>query len=390
MKKDPLYKLIKKSESIGLLCNHTAWHASTGHYSFQSLAATGKLTQVYIPEHGLFGELQDQAKLDNTSIYSSLGESVEWISLYNSVEQSLTAKDDQLRKIDTLVIDLQDAGSRYYTFISTISLLLKKITYLHLDIKIIVLDKPNPAGRIVEGTRMSKEYASFIGIEGLPHRHGLTIAELCRYLKYKIEGEWELFVYPISQKDYVFIAPSPNIPTVATCNLYSGQCLWEGTNISEGRGTTLPFETIGAPFLDWVFEDEWNNADHPAFHKSCHIRPTRFVPVFHKYTNETCSGLQLLPHGNISYHSLAHSLRLIKYVKEKTASFEWRAGKYEAFNDKKAIELLVGDALLLNYLDDKASWKEVKQKINEEEREWIKEVSPFLIYKPSLQKLKLN
>jgi uncharacterized protein YbbC (DUF1343 family) len=204
MKKDPLYKLIKKSESIGLLCNHTAWHASNGQYSFQSLAATGKLKQVYIPEHGLFGELQDQAKLDNTSVYSSHGDNIEWISLYNSVEQSLTATDDQVRKIDTLIIDLQDAGCRYYTFISTISLLLKKITYLHLDIKVIVLDKPNPAGRTVEGTRMPKEYASFIGIEGLPHRHGLTIAEFCRYLKNKLEGEWKLFVYPISQKDYTF------------------------------------------------------------------------------------------------------------------------------------------------------------------------------------------
>lgn len=205
-----------------------------------------------------------------------------------------------------------------------------------------------------------------------------------------MEGEWELLVYPISLKDYTFIAPSPNIPTVAVCNLYSGQCLWEGTNISEGRGTTLPFETVGSPFMDWVFGEDWNNADHPAFNKNCFIRPTRFVPVFHKYTNETCNGMQLIPHSENNYHSLAHSLQLIKYVKEKTPSFEWRAGKYEAFNDKKAIELLVGDDLLLDYFGDKASWKEVKQKMNEEEKEWIKEVSPFLIYKQSLQKLKLS
>jgi uncharacterized protein YbbC (DUF1343 family) len=390
MKKDPLYKLIKKSESIGLLCNHTAWHASNGQYSFQSLAATGKLKQVYIPEHGLFGELQDQSKLDNTSIYSILGKGIEWISLYNSVEHSLTATNEQLYKIDTLIIDIQDAGSRYYTYTSTISLLLKRITFLNLDIKVIVLDKPNPAGRQVEGTRMEKKYASFIGVEGLLHRHGLTIAELCRYFKNKMSGEWKLFVYPISQKDYVFIAPSPNIPSIAICNLYSGQCLWEGTNISEGRGTTLPFETIGAPFLDWVFEEDWNNTKHPLFHNNCIIRPTRFVPVFHKYTNETCSGFQLIPNSRKEYHSLGHSLQLIKYVKEKTVSFEWRAGKYEAFNDRKAIDLLVGDSLLLDFLEEKASWKEVRQKMNEEEREWIKEVSPFLIYKPSLQKLKLN
>jgi len=388
LKKDPLYKLLKKSESIGILCNHSAWHASTGQYSFQSLATTGKLKQVFIPEHGLFAELQDQEKLDYTSSYSFFSKNIEWISLYNSVEKSLTATDGQLRNIDTLIIDIQDVGSRYYTFISTIWLMLKKITLLDLDIKVIVLDKPNPAGRQVEGTRIEKKYASFIGLEGLPHRHGLTIAELCRYFKNKMEGEWALFVYPISKKDYLFIAPSPNIPGPEVCNLYSGQCLWEGSNISEGRGTTLPFETIGSPFMDWVFAEDWNNANHPAFNKNCFIRPTKFVPVFHKYANETCNGLHLIPKADKKYHSLAHSLQLIKYVKEKTALFEWRAGKYEAFNDRKAIEILVGDTLLLNYLEEKASLKEVQQKLNEQEREWIKEVSPFLIYKQSLQKLK--
>ncbi len=390
MKKDPLYKLLKKSESIGLLCNHSAWHATTGQYSFQSLAATGKLKKVFIPEHGLFGELQDQVKLDDTSIYSSLAPGFDWISLYNSLDGSMTATDETLKGIDTLLIDLQDVGSRYYTFTSTTWLLLNKITSLKLDIKVVVLDKPNPAGRQVEGTRMTKDYASFIGLEGMPHRHGLTMAELCRYFKNKMNGDWELFVYPINPKDHRFIAPSPNIPSVAVCNLYSGQCLWEGTTISEGRGTTHPFEMIGAPSMDWVFQEDWNNQSHPAFQKNCQVRPTRFVPVFHKFANETCNGIQLLPAENKPYHSLAHSLKLVRYVKERNASFEWRAGVYEAFNDKKAIELLVGDALLLGWFEGKIPWKEIKEKINEEERAWIKEASPFLIYKPSLQKLKLN
>lgn len=310
--------------------------------------------------------------------------------MYNSSEASLTATGDKLKDIDTLVIDLQDTGSRYYTFTSTTWLLLNKITSLKLDINVVVLDKANPAGRQVEGTRMTKEYASFIGLEGLPHRHGLTIAELCRYFKNKMKGDWKLFVYPVNQKDHRFIAPSPNIPSVAACNLYSGQCLWEGTTISEGRGTTLPFEMIGAPSMDWVFEEDWNRPDHPVFQKNCQIRPTRFVPVFHKFANETCNGIHLLPGENRSYHSLAHSLKLVRYVKERTASFAWRAGVYEAFNDRKAIELLVGDPLLLAWLEDKTSWKEVRQKMNEEEKAWIKEASPFLIYKPSLQKLKLN
>lgn len=391
MKKDPLYKLLKKSEAIGLLCNQSGWQAGAGKYTFQWLAQQGRLRKVFIPEHGLFGELQDQVKLDDTSLYKNLaGGIVEWISLYNSKDQSLSASAEQLARLDTIIIDIQDTGSRYYTFTSTIWLLCKKIAALKLNIKIIVLDKPNPAGRQVEGTRIKKEYASFIGLEGLPHRHGLTIGELCRYFKNKLDGKWELVIVAPVKKKTVFISPSPNIPTTTTCSVYSGQCLWEGTNLSEGRGTTLPFETIGAPFLNWVFSEDWNNPKHPAFNKHCYVRPLLFMPVFHKFTGETCYGIHLLVHEKSKYHSLAHSLKLIKYVKEKTTAFEWRKGKYEAFNEKNAIELLVGDRLLLDYLENKATWEEVKLNLKEEESGWIKEVSPFLIYKSPLQKLKIK
>lgn len=390
MKKDPLHKLLKKSESTGLLCNQSAWHPLTGKYTFQSLAETGKLKKVFIPEHGLFGELQDQVKMDDTSAYQQLAENIEWISLYNSANHSLTASDEQLKAIDTLVIDIQDAGSRYFTFTSTIWLLLKKITELQLTITIIVVDKPNPAGRQVEGTKITGPFASFIGLEGLPHRHGLTIGELCRYFKFKLGACWELIIIPARKKEAVFISPSPNIPAISTCTVYSGQCLWEGTNISEGRGTTLPFEMVGAPIMNWVFTDDWNNPKHPAYNKACFIRPVRFIPVFHKYKDEVCQGLHILPQSKKEYHSLAHSLQLIKYVKERTPGFEWREGRYEAFNDKKAIELLVGDQLLLDYLDNKTSWKEIQLKLDKEEREWIAEATPFLIYKQPLQKLKIK
>jgi uncharacterized protein YbbC (DUF1343 family) len=390
MKKDPLHKLLKKSESTGLLCNQSAWHPFTGKYTFQSLAETGTLKKVFIPEHGLFGELQDQVKMDDTSAYQQLAEHIEWISLYNSADHSLTASDEQLKGIDTLFIDIRDAGSRYFTFTSTIWLLLQKITTLKLSIRIIVLDKPNPAGRQVEGTKITSSFASFIGLEGLPHRHGLTIGELCRYFKSRLGASWELIIIPIRKKESVFISPSPNIPAISTCTVYSGQCLWEGTNISEGRGTTLPFELIGSPAMDWVFRDDWNNATHPVYNKACFIRPVRFIPVFHKYKDQVCNGLHILPHPKKGYHSLAHSLQLIKYVKERTPGFAWREGKYEAFNDKKAIELLVGDQLLLDYLDNKTKWKEVKLKLDKEEREWIAEIAPFLIYKLPLQKLKIQ
>ncbi len=390
MKKGPLYKLLKKKESIGLLCNQSGWHPQTGKYSFQWLAENTRLKKVFIPEHGLFGEWQDQVKSDDTSLYKNLSGDLEWISLYSLSNSSLTASADQLRTIDTLIIDIQDIGSRYYTYTSTTWLLLKKITELNLDMTVIVIDKPNPAGRQVEGTRIKKEFTSFIGIEGLPHRHGLTLAELCRYFKSKLQGKWDLIIYPVHKKEWIFIPPSPNIPTTTTCTFYSGQCLWEGTNISEGRGTTLPFEMIGAPFLNWVFFEDWNSVLHPAFNKHCVIRPLYFVPVFHKFAGEICPGIHMMIREKEKYHSLSHSLRVMKYIKEKSQEFEWREGPYEAFNDKKAIELLLGDQLLLDYAENRASWKDVKLKLGEEETEWIKEVSPFLIYKSTLQQLKIK
>jgi len=384
------YNILKKSSRIGLLCNQTAWQVAEKKYSFELLIQKRLLKKVFIPEHGLFAELQDQEKLEAASIYHRFSDKVEWISLYNQHESSLTASAEQLSGIDCLIIDLQDAGSRYYTFITTTWLLLKSITDLSLDIQIIVRDKPNPAGRQVEGTRMTPSFASFIGLEGLPHRHGLTLGELCRYFKNKLNARWDLVIDPVRKKDFLFIPPSPNIPSVNTCLLYSGQCLWEGTNISEGRGTTLPFEMIGSPFLDWVFNEDWNDTKHPAYDKHIYTRPVRFMPVFHKHAAKPCSGLHIMLHDKKKYHSLSHSLKLISYIKNKAAEFAWKEGKYEAFNDKKAIELLVGDQMILDYFENKCRWKEVKIKLQDEEAAWIKEASSFLVYKPSLQQLKIK
>jgi len=199
-----------------------------------------------------------------------------------------------------------------------------------------------------------------------------------------------LVIDEVDKKDRYFIAPSPNIPSTITCSLYSGQCLWEGTNISEGRGTTLPFEVIGAPFLDWVFRENWNETGHPAFNKHCHIRPLQFRPVFHKFADQTCSGIHLMVHKKEKYHSLSHSLQLLKYFRQRANAFAWREGKYEAFSDRKAIELLIGDQLLLDYADNKADWKDVKYKLSREEAAWIKEASPYLIYQSPLQQLKIK
>jgi uncharacterized protein YbbC (DUF1343 family) len=372
------------ASSIGLLCNQTAWHSDTGIYLFQSLLATQKIKTVFIPEHGLFGELQDQQKLNVTECYTHLGEEIEWISLYNDSINALTVPDEKLKPHDCIIIDIQDVGSRYYTFISSIWLLFQQMTRLQLTIDIIILDKPNPAGPQVEGTRMTKPFSSFIGIEGLPHRHGLTIGELCSYFKNKIGGKWSLTIIPFNENENQFIPPSPNIPGKETCMLYSGQCLWEGTNFSEGRGTTLPFQIIGSPAAKWVFEENWNYRAHPLYHEHLQLRPLAFIPVIHKHKDETCFGLHLITPYQKAFHSLLFSLQLIRYCKEKTPEFAWRNGIYEALNNRPAIELLAGDEDILDYLNGNSSLNLVKEKLVFEEREWIKESSPFLRYKQKL------
>lgn len=371
----------------GLLCNHTAWHSTPGNYLFQALASTLKIKTVFIPEHGLFGELQDQAKLNITSHYAYLDAGIQWISLYNDTAQALTAPVDVLLKHDCIIIDIQDVGSRYYTYTSSIWLLLQQLTQLQADIEIIILDKPNPAGRQVEGTRMPARFSSFIGLEGLPHRHGLSIGELCRYFKNKLGGKWQLSVITFNEDEHTFIPPSPNIPDIKTCRLYSGQCLWEGTNFSEGRGTALPFQQIGSPLATWVFNDSWNQHTHPLYHENIRCRPLIFIPVFHKYKEQPCYGLHLITDHRQPFHSLLFSLQLIRYIKERTAGFKWRTGTYEALNDRPAIELLTGDQLLLDYLESKATLQMVKEKLAYEEQEWIHEVSPFLLYPQPLKQI---
>ena len=183
-----------------------------------------------------------------------------------------------------------------------------------IDLPIYIIDKPNPAGRQVEGTMLRAGYRSFIGIEGIIHRHGLTIGEMAYFLYNEINAKFPLHIisYKASQssKDLMpwSIPPSPNFPGLFTAHFYSGQCLWEGTNISEGRGTTRPFEMFGAPFMDKLISYNrdngfvnWNDTNHPIYDSGAYIRWMKFIPVFHKFEDECCYGFQLLLNPNMQY-----------------------------------------------------------------------------------------
>ncbi len=386
--------LVLKNGRLGVLCNQTAWHVERGEYLFESVAKSGNLVRVFTPEHGLFAELQDQVKLDANRVYDSLGlDGVEFVSLYGNTEETLYASIDKLTDLDALIIELQDVGCRYYTYTSTILNLFKTLKGGEINLPIYIIDRPNPAGRQVEGTMLRAGYRSFIGIEGTLHRHGLTIGEMAHFLYNEINAKFPLHIisYHASQsnKDLLpwSIPPSPNFPGLFTAHYYSGQCLWEGTNVSEGRGTTRPFELFGAPFMEKLTSfnrengfENWNSPDNPMYDAGAFIRWMKFIPVFHKYKDECCYGFQLLPNPNMQYHALAHNLRIMRFIKENCEGFEFRPGKYEAGTDRTAIELLLGDKELIDFVNGEGNWSDIKEHIKVEEQKWIRKTKKILLY----------
>lgn len=377
------------SGNTSILCNQISYDFRSGKYLFEILNERDILKSVFIPEHGLFAEFQDQVKLDQTNIYRFFRIDVPMISLYGKEEGSIFISKKYLENIQTFIIDIQDVGSRYYTYLSTINNLFLAIKNHTLQIKVYVIDHPNPAGRQVEGTCLPKEYTSFVGIKGLPHRHGLTIGEMCKYLKYEMDADFDLKIIPFSFENFdkpFEISPSPNFPSLTTAQLYSGQCLFEGTILSEGRGTTKPFEIIGAPFLKWETLLKIRNelfSNYPIFKNKIALRPLKFIPTDNKFKDEVCVGFQLhmlTP----EFHSLLFSLILLHYIQKYTKLSIWKIGKYEFESEKTAIEILAGDKKILDCLKNSGDFKALIPHLQREEILWIKKVKKHLIYPDEL------
>jgi len=376
-----VHELIRSFQSgqskVGVLCNQTAFVFEQREYLIEALAEKKVLKTVFVPEHGLFSELQDQEPLENTQAYS-FWEGVSFVSLYGRDEQSLKAAPTLLEDLEDVVIDIQDVGCRYFTYLTTIAYLFETLSRCTRPPRIWLIDHPNPASRQVEGTPISSKYASFIGHTGLPHRHGLTLGELAIWLKKFYRGNFELRVVLPQHDDFYFqIYPSPNFPSLQTAHLYSGQCLFEATVLSEGRGTTRPFEIVGAPFLEWntlqkIKQDfEKQTDDLPLVNYI--LRPLQFIPTFHKYANELCSGFQVHLSYNKVNHSLLSSLILLRIFNEYVPNL-WREGAYEKGNPRTALEILVGDEILIDFVHGKTELKTTIDHLKTTEKEWIQSV----------------
>ena len=301
------------------------------------------------PEHGYGGEAQDLVGVSDAQ--DAQGTPIR--SLYGDAFEDLAPRPDDLARIDVLVIDLQDVGARYYTFVWTAVIAMRACA--RAGVRVLVLDRPNPLGGDVgriEGRRQSPPFCSFVGLEPVPVRHSMTLGEIVAW-RAEAEGVPRELVRILGvaglQRDQhatawdrPFVPPSPNMPTYSTALVYPGGCLVEGTNLSEGRGTTRPFEIIGAP---WIDGGRLADDLHALALPGVRARPLTFQPAFQKHAGTVCGGVHVHVTDAMAFRPLATYLALVTLAyMQNPDRFAFRTEKYEFRDDVPAFDLLTGDA----------------------------------------------
>ncbi len=303
------------------------------------------LSLLFGPEHGIRGTAQDMVGVPN-SVDPSTG--LPAISLYGKSFDSLSPTPAQLSQIDILLFDIQDVGARYYTYAATMALCMRAAKVA--QVKVIILDRPNPINGIqIEGGGLDAGLENFCALYPIPQRHGMTIGELARLYNDTFGIGCDLEVVPCEGwrrdeyydvYDLPWVMPSPNMPTLDTAIVYPGMCLLEGTNLSEGRGTTRPFELFGAPFVEpKTLAEELQRFTLPGVT----FRPCVIEPAYHKFAGKRCGALQLHVTDRRMFQPYRAGLAVLVAVKSLWPDdFKWRTEPYEFRDDVPAIDLLTG------------------------------------------------
>jgi len=341
----------------------------------------GKLTALFSPQHGFFAEKQDNM-IESQNVVDSLLK-IPVFSLYGKTR--IPAK-EMFDLIDVIIIDLQDAGTRVYTFIYTMSFCLEAAK--KFGKKVLILDRPNPInGLMVEGNCLSPEYSSFVGRYPIPMRHGLTIGELALMFNNHFKISCDLTVIPMKgwRRSMYFqdtglpwIPPSPNLPTPVSAMVYPGQVLWEGTNISEGRGTTQPFELFGAPFINTekiLSESDLNRLPGMV------LRQTVFEPTSNKWQGKQCKGFQIHITEPDKYRPYITTLKLLRAVIFYNKNqFDWKPPPYEYEFEKFPIDLIIGDKKIRKQIENFDNIDEMAASWEDDINKFIKVSRQFYLY----------
>jgi uncharacterized protein YbbC (DUF1343 family) len=351
-----------------------------------------ELAAAFGPQHGLRGDKQDNMIESPDFTDPELGIPV--FSLYGTVRRPTAA---MLATFDVLLVDLQDVGCRIYTFITTLRYVLEEAA--RHGKAVWILDRPNPIGRPVEGLKLRAGWESFVGAGPLPMRHGLTLGELAHWfvatLNLKVEYRvvemqgWQPDVapgygWPLGERSW--INPSPNVPSLMSARCYPGAVLVEGTTLSEGRGTTRPFELFGAPDIDARALIDTMRELAPQWLRGCSMRACWFEPTFQKHVGQLCAGVQVHVEDGSYRHAAFRPWRLQALAFKALRKLEpkyplWRDFAYEYERGRLAIDLLNGSDLLRKWVDDRRSTPaDLEALALADERSWRRERQPFLLY----------
>jgi uncharacterized protein YbbC (DUF1343 family) len=330
-----------------------------------------KLSALFGPQHGIRGETQDN--MIEWRGFRDTRTGLPVYSLYSDTRKPVPA---MLEDIDALAIDLQDVGSRYYTFIWTMDLCMQACA--ELGKSVLVLDRPNPInGLSVEGNILLPAFSSFVGLRPLPVRHGMTIAEIALYLKNEFYPSLDLHVIPLKgwkrnqwfdETGLPWVLPSPNMPSIETALVYPGMCLFEGTLLSEGRGTTRPFEIFGAPFIDSdKLAEGLNRLQLPGVW----FRPLFFIPTFQKHAGKICGGVQIHILARNKFKPFKAGVAALSVIRRLYPDKPiWKNPPYEYEVEKMPIDILTGTDRLRNLIDSGES-------LDRMEEWWRAECSAF-------------
>ncbi len=370
-----------RGRRLGFIANPTSVTSQLEHGALAlARSKRHRLTALFGPEHGIWANAQDLIEVaDSTDARTGLPVR----SLYGNTRVPSAA---MLQDVDAVVFDLQDVGSRYYTFIYTMLHAMQACAEHRRAL--VVLDRPNPlGGEVVDGNVLDDRYRSFVGMHTLAVRHGMTVGELA--LMFQAEHSLRLELHVVKMRGYrrrmhfedtglPWVLPSPNMPGVDTAFVYPGGCLIEGTNLSEGRGTTRPFELVGAPWLDpWKLAAAMTKAKLPGVR----FRPTFFTPTFQKHAGQVCGGVQLHVTDRSSFPAfLAYLLLIVAARAQDEKRFAWRDPPYEYELVKLPIDILCGTDSVRTAIEAGRPLRSLAPAWKKEAAAFAKRRRPYLLY----------
>jgi uncharacterized protein YbbC (DUF1343 family) len=373
---------VMRGARVGLICNQSSVNQAFQHAADLLHGHSGfKLTALFGPQHGIRGDVQDNMIETDHGVDRKTRLPVH--SLYSETREP-TPK--MLEDVDVLVFDMQDVGCRIYTFVYTLANCMRIAGQLGKPV--VVCDRPNPINGVdISGNILEAEYASFVGLFPLPTRHGLTVGELAQMFRAKFNVECDLHIVPMvgwqrkfwfDETDAPWVMPSPNMPTCDTALVYPGMCLVEGTELSEGRGTTRPFELAGAPWID----GHRLAADLAAMElPGAQFRPVVFTPMFQKHAGKACGGVQIHVTHPDTFRPYRTGVAFLKACHDQAPDqFRWRERAYEFVDKIPAIDLLAGSAAVREGIAAGASLDDLAARWPRDEGAFAEERADYLLY----------